>query len=68
MASITVISGLSLDKYRITAVVKVETDIFASITVSLIGRALILVIISVETFKADIILCINNIIMYLTSD
>jgi len=39
---------------RIMAVIKVETDIITSITVSLIGRAVILVIMYVETFKTDV--------------
>jgi hypothetical protein len=42
--------------YRITAVLKVETDIIFSITVSPIGWAVVLVIIYVETFKTDILL------------
>ena len=43
-------------EYRITAVLKVETDIIFSITVTLIGWAVVLVIIYVETFKTDILL------------
>ena len=39
---------------RILAVLKVETDIITSIAVSLIGRAAILVIMYVETFKTNI--------------
>ena len=49
--------------YRITAVLKVETDIIASISVSPVGGAVILVIISVNTFKTDVIVSISDIIM-----
>jgi len=45
---------LQVNKYRITAVLKVETDIIASITTSPIGWAVILMI-SVDTFKTDVI-------------
>ena len=41
--------------YRISSVVKVETDIITSITAGLTGRAVILIIMFVETFKTDII-------------
>jgi hypothetical protein len=41
------------DIYRITAVLKVETDIITSIAASPIGRAVILVIMYVETFKTN---------------
>ena len=55
-------------KYRIiTAVLKVETYIVTSISASLIGRAVILVIMYVETFKTDVIIVIGDIIMCLTS-
>ena len=49
------------------AVLKVETDIITSIAVSLIGRAVILVILYVDTFKTDVIVCIGYIIKCLTS-
>jgi hypothetical protein len=42
-----------IDKYRITAVVKVETDINAGIGASLMGWAVILVI--MHAFKTDVI-------------
>jgi hypothetical protein len=48
--------------YRITAVLKVETYITTIITVSLIGRAVILVIMYVETFKTAVIVIIGNVI------
>ena len=48
------------------AVMKVKTDIMSSITGNLIGRAVILVIVFVETFKIDTIF-IGNIIICLTS-
>jgi hypothetical protein len=41
---------------------KVEIDIIVSIAVSLVGRAVILVIMCVETFKTDVIIFIGNII------
>ena len=50
-----------------TAVLKVETDIITSMTVSMIGRAMILMIVYVETSKTHIIVFICNIIMCLTS-
>jgi hypothetical protein len=46
---------------------KVETDIITNITVSLIGRAVLLVIMYVEIFKTDVIIFIGNVIMCLTS-
>jgi len=49
--------------YRVSAVWKVEKDIITSITASLIGR----LIMYVETFKADVIVVIGNVIMCLTS-
>lgn len=42
-----------MHKYRITSVWNVETDIIASITVSLIGRALILRMMYDATFKTE---------------
>ena len=44
--------------YRITAVLKVETDIIASIAASLTGRA---VMMYVEIFKTDVIVFIGDI-------
>ena len=49
-----------IDRYRITAVLKVETDIIASIAASPIGQ--LLVIMSVDTFKTDVIVFIGNVI------
>ena len=43
------------DTYRITSDFKVETDIIASIAMSLIGRILILMIMNVKTFKTDVV-------------
>jgi len=51
--------------YRITAVMKVKTDIIANIPANLIGRAVILLIMYVKTFKSDVIVCIGYIKMYL---
>jgi len=47
------------DKYRITVVLKVKTDIITNIAVSPIGWVWILVIMHVETFKTDIIVFIS---------
>jgi hypothetical protein len=55
------------NRYRIKAVLNVETDIIASITESLTERVVILVIIFVETFKTDIIIFIGNIIFFFMS-
>jgi hypothetical protein len=43
-------------KYRITSVLKVETDINTCITTSPMGRAMIQVTMLVNTFKTDFIL------------
>jgi hypothetical protein len=48
-----------LDKNRITALFKVETDIIATIVASPIYRALILLIMDVKTFKNDVLLIDN---------
>ena len=48
-------------------VLKVETDIITSITVSPVGLAAILVLMYVETFKTDVIVFISNTIMCLMS-
>ena len=53
--------------YRIKSVLKVEISIIASITVSLIGQAVVKVIKYVETSKTDIIVFIDSIIMCLLS-
>ena len=45
--------NLTLDTYRITAVLKAETEINASIAASPKGRAAILVLMYVENFKTD---------------
>jgi hypothetical protein len=55
------------NRYRITAVLKVETDIIASISVSLTGRAVILVIMYVEIFRTGVIVFIGNVITCLMS-
>jgi len=47
------------DIYRIMAILKVKTDIITSISASSIGRAVILVITYVETFKMDVIVFIG---------
>ena len=50
--------------YRISAGVKVETDIITSIAASPIGSTMIQVIMYVETHKTDVIVFIGNIVMY----
>jgi hypothetical protein len=49
--------------YRITAVLKVETDIIVSISVSLVGWAMILVIMYIKTFKTVIVFFICDVFM-----
>ena len=49
------------------AVLKVETDIIASISASLTGRAVILVIMYVEIFRTGVIVFIGNVITCLMS-
>ena len=58
---------MNSDTYRIMSDLKIETDITTSIASSLIERAVILVMMYVETFIADIIILIGNTIMYSTS-
>ena len=41
--------------HRITAVLKVETDIITSVAVSLTGQVLILAIMYIEIYKTDMI-------------
>jgi hypothetical protein len=52
----------------ITAVLKVETDLLLVSQSSLKERAVIFVIMFVETFRADIIVFIGDIIMCFTTD
>ena len=54
--------------YRITAILRVETDIIVNISVSPIGLAMIFVILSVETFKTKVIVFICEVRMCFTSD
>ena len=67
LRKVTVIGKWFLHTYRIMAVVKVETDIIASIRMSLIWCAVILVIMYVWTLKTYNIIFICNVIMCLTS-
>ena len=46
---------MSWNRYRITAVLKVEKDIIASIVASLTGRAVILVIMYVEILILSVV-------------
>ena len=55
------------DTYRITTVLRAEIDIITSISASPIEPAVILVIMSVETFNSDVIRFISNVIICLTS-
>ena len=56
------------NKYRIMAILKVETDIIANISASLEERAGIFVIMSVRAFRTDVIVVISDVIMCFTSD
>jgi hypothetical protein len=56
-----------MDRYRLSAVMKVETNIIANITVCPIGWTNCYTSDNVlETFKTDIIVFIGYIIMYMT--
>ena len=55
---------LVTDINRITAVMNVETEIIRIIMTSLKGRAVIFVIVYVETLKSHIIVLISNVIMF----
>ena len=50
------------------AILKIETDIIGSNSASLIIRAGIFVIMSVEAFKTDVVVFIGDVIMCLKSD
>ena len=59
-----IISGYvdtSLNLHRITEVLKFETDIITSITASLTGRAMLLVIMYVEIFKTGVDIFIHDV-------
>ena len=58
----------SYNKYRITSGLKVETDIITNTTTNLIGRAVILLIMFVQSFTFEVTVFIINIIMCLTSN
>ena len=53
------LSNIMNNKRRITAALKVETEIIASIIATLNGRTAVLMIMYVETFKADVIAFIS---------
>ena len=53
---------------RITAILKVETDIITNISASPIERAGIFVIISVEAFRTDVIVLVDAVKICFTSD
>jgi len=55
------------DTYRISAIMKVKTDIIPSNTASPIRLALILVVIYVESFNTEVIVFIGNVIIWLMS-
>ena len=54
--------------YRITVILKVETNFIANISASPIVRARIYVMMSVEAFRTDVIVFISDVIMCFTSD
>ena len=54
----------SQHNYGKTSVLKIETDIVISIAASPIERAVIQVILFVDTFKIDVVGFIGNVIMY----
>ena len=56
------------NKYRIMAILKVETDIIVNISASSIGRAGIFVIMSVKALSTDLIVFIGDVIMCFTLD
>jgi hypothetical protein len=58
---------LFFNKYRITTVLKVETDIISSIAASPIGWAMILLIIYVKIFKTGVIVFISDVKICLSS-
>jgi hypothetical protein len=53
--------------YRITTIFKVEIDIIANISASLMGQAGIFVKMSIEAFRTDVIVFIGD-VMCFTSD
>jgi hypothetical protein len=53
---------------RITAILKVETDIITNISASPIERAGIFVIMSVEAFRTDVIVLVDAVKICFTSD
>ena len=52
---------LYMRKYKIMAVLKIKTDIIASIAASPTGRPVILVIMSVVAFRNDVIVVIGDV-------
>ena len=57
------ISLYFVDRFRIMYILKVETDIVTSITASLVGQSVILVILC-KTFKSDGIVFIGNVTLH----
>jgi len=51
------------DTYRITTILKAETDIIAIISARPIGQAWLFVILSAEDFRTDVIVFIGDIIL-----
>jgi hypothetical protein len=51
---------VDLQTFRVTAVLKVDTNIITSIAADSIERAVILVIMHVEIFKTDVTVFIGN--------
>jgi hypothetical protein len=57
-----------INLYRITVILKVETDIISDISASLIWRAGVFVIMSVKVLGTDVILFIGDVIICFMSD
>ena len=55
-----VLSFITQNRYRITTVLKVETGIITSISESLIGRVVIIVIVYVIVFICDVIMRLTS--------
>jgi hypothetical protein len=55
-----VLSFIIQNRYRITTVLKVETGIITSISASLIGRVVIIVIVYVIVFICDVIMRLTS--------
>jgi hypothetical protein len=59
---------VDLQTFRVTAVLKFDTNIITSIAADPIELAVMLVIMHVEIFKTDVTVFIGNVVMCLTSN